>query len=589
MRSSLLLSGALCVTLLAALPAGAGTKAWLDSNEVAAGESVRLILEHDGQSGSQPDLAPLSKDFDVVDSSTSSNVQIVNGRMSSGTQLQLTLSPKHTGQLVIPPLNWGGERTTPLTVIVSGGGSGQGATGGASAPAKAFIEIETEPKTPYVLSAVRLTVRVYEAVQLYRESLELPASNDALVRQLGNEEESSAEKNGVTYVVKTRHYLLFPQHSGKLTVAGITLNALAEVSAPRGDPNDPFSMLGGMLRNVRPMRLHSDPITLDVQPRPAAAASAPYWLPARSVNLETHWQPDTLQAHAGDPISLNLSIRALGLTAAQLPDLSKLLTIPGSLRVYPEQAKLNDASEADSVLGSREQTIAVIADQPGNYTIPALHVSWWDTQANQPRELSVPAATLQILPALAGAPGASAAAPAVSAPALVATAGPRAAQNNPLATARPAVGGAALMWQLVSATLLALWLATAGAWAWSRRRPAPPTRERAPEARVSSSRERAAFREACRHHDAAGARRHLLAWAREVYAADPPAGLSALARHLPDPSITPLLQELDRACFAGHADSAWDGEALARALTDLPAERGAARRPEALAPLYPNS
>jgi hypothetical protein len=77
---------------------------------------------------------------------------------------------------------------------------------------------------------------------------------------------------------------------------------------------------------------------------------------------------------------------------------------------------------------------------------------------------------------------------------------------------------------------------------------------------------RKAFRQACHDNDAAAARRHLLDWASVVWPHDPPAGLNALARRVPDPDAASLLRELDRACYAG---GDWHGEPLAKALTIL--------------------
>src|SRR5262249_5303238 len=60
-----------------------------------------------------------------------------------------------------------------------------------------------------------------------------------------------------------------------------------------------------------------------------------------------------------------------------------------------------------------------------------------------------------------------------------------------------------------------------------------------------------------------------------------------LAREANEPSLTPLLRDLDRACYVG---GQWSGQALAGALHDLPAGlqiRADAHSTEHLAPLYP--
>src|SRR6185437_3987766 len=154
----------------------------------------------------------------------------------------------------------------------------------------------------------------------------------------------------------------------------------------------------GMLRTVHPVRLHGSPIVLSVRPRPAGAVGS-YWLPARDITLSATWNPAKLTARAGDPVTLDVDLQATGLTAAQLPDLSSLLNTPAGLKAYPDQPKLTDSTQGGELVGSRDQTIALMADSPGHYTIPALTVSWWDTQNNQPRTATLPARTLTILPA----------------------------------------------------------------------------------------------------------------------------------------------------------------------------------------------
>ena len=70
---------------------------------------------------------------------------------------------------------------------------------------------------------------------------------------------------------------------------------------------------------------------------------------------------------------------------------------------------------------------------------------------------------------------------------------------------------------------------------------------------------RKAFRQACRQNDAQSARRHLLEWAHATWPHDPPKGLNALASRLDDAALTPLLKQLDRACYA---NGVWQGEKL---------------------------
>jgi hypothetical protein len=270
-------------------------------------------------------------------------------------------------------------------------------------------------------------------------------------------------------------------------------------------------------------------------------------------------------------------LSALGLTAGQLPDLAALMPLPEGIKAYPDQPRLNNEPQDGSVSGSRDQDIALIASRPGRYQLPAVRLAWWDTTRNSPREAILPAHTLEILPAAGG--GEVAAAPSAGTT--------PASPSGPLPVAAP--GGTRFPWPWLSLALGLFWLATLAAW-WRARRasPAPAPGTALAAAGPDASRAgvaRKAFHQACRDNAAPAARQHLLAWARATWPHDPPAGPTALARRLGNPSLPPLLRELDRACYAG---GEWHGKALAEALVSLPrAAEKAGGKGSQLSGLYP--
>ncbi len=369
--------------LLIAGSAHCAVRASVDSNSVGANGTIELMLEHDGQTSAEPDLSPLKEDFDVLSSSRSSNVQIVNGSMTSSARVELSLSPKHSGQIRIPAIAWGNEKSDPISVSVNAASSGSPQTPGASSgSAKVYLKTSIEPQQSYVQAGIDLTVRLYSAVPLYHAELELPADSDVLVQQVGADRNETVVENGERYQVVERHYELFPQRSGSLKLSGPALNAQIPVQN-RMDPfgnsfkdffgNIPF---GGAFTTAKPLRLHGDDIALNVLPRPAAAGGE-YWLPAQDVTLQGEWRPAQGPIKAGDPVTLDLHLKARGLTAAQLPDLNALLKLPPGVKAYPDQAKLTNDAQGGNLEGRRDQSIALIADRAGEFTIPALSVHWW--------------------------------------------------------------------------------------------------------------------------------------------------------------------------------------------------------------------
>jgi hypothetical protein len=122
------------------------------------------------------------------------------------------------------------------------------------------------------------------------------------------------------------------------------------------------------------------------------------------------------------------------------------------------------------------------------------------------------------------------------------------------------------------------------AWYLSRRQPPrlrAPTQEKR-DTRAADARRR--FGDACRRNDARAARSSLLEWIGASNADRRPVSLRAFAREADQPRLTRLLDDLDRACYAG---GAWEGVALLETLNKLPASQPSNHgSKEQLEPLY---
>src|SRR5690348_16614417 len=82
---TLMLMLTLMVMVMVSSPAAAAVNAQLSASAIAPGDTVQLTLEHTGHGGGEPDLSPLSQDFDVLATSSSSRFEIDNGVASSST------------------------------------------------------------------------------------------------------------------------------------------------------------------------------------------------------------------------------------------------------------------------------------------------------------------------------------------------------------------------------------------------------------------------------------------------------------------------------------------------------------------------
>src|SRR5690348_3632869 len=162
---SLLMLCLLALTARAAGPAAgssSGLHAFLDRDHAALGDTVTLNIEGADALSGAPDLSPLQKDFDVLGTSSSSKVQIVNGASQASTQLGVALRPRHAGTLTIPSLRIGSRQTQPLSLQVTPAPAG--ALGKAGDPA--FLEAGVDSGAPYVGQQIVYTLKLFYAGNL---------------------------------------------------------------------------------------------------------------------------------------------------------------------------------------------------------------------------------------------------------------------------------------------------------------------------------------------------------------------------------------------------------------------------------------
>jgi len=550
----------------------------LSNNKIGSGETVRLILKYDGRTDNQPDLQPLNKDFEVLGRSSGTNLQIINGRVTSQSQFSVLLMPKHNGKIQVPSLLWDGEMSTPLELTVGGNGSsGQSGSSTATDTSHIFFTTTLDQKQPYVQAAVVVLVRLYTDQPLYQATLDFPASSDVLVRQIGQDKELNETRNGRNYQIIERKYLLFPQRSGKISLKGPVLDAeVPDTTSYNPFGNDPFfgnllqrMPLSGMMNVKRPIRVKSKTINLEVQPRPALAMGKK-WLPASNLKLEESWQPDVTTVRVGEPFTRHLHIEAKGLSGAQLPDLGTLASVPGSIKTYPDQPEIKDTTQGSTLLGSQDIDVTLIATLPGQYELPPIHLSWWDTLKDKPRVTTLPARQLKVLPAVVRKGGTitpdTKVNPSDSGSGNTGINGEHAIFPKIITST---LSGTPWLW--VSIALIVLWLFTVFVW-WYTRKAAPAKLvekviDKNLPVDVNGTKSFKAFKLACQSNDPNLARLQLIAWAKTAWPDHPPLGINELAQRIGDEKLTPLLRELDRACFQGDE---WNGEALGKTLSTPP-------------------
>ena len=581
------------VTVMLSVPAWSDVRAHLDRGKVYIGDPVTLVIESAGSSSGEPDLSPLNKDFRVLGTGTSSQFSFSNGRTSNRTTWTVQLGPLQSGKLQIPPIQVGAEKTQALELEVTD------VPEQAAAQQSEHLFLEAEVGTSgntYVQQQIPYTLRFYHDDTLLSGDLRPPPLQGALIRQIGDEARYAVNRNKRRYQVIERRYLIAPEKSGELLVPPASFSGQISTGqqAPRAQSRrdrlmqDFFrgSPFGGGGRSVR---VFSKPLTIDVQPRPAGFAGA--WLPAENLELHDSWASDPPEFRAGEPVSRTLTLRATGLSGAQIPSL-KLDQPPGT-RVYPDAPVNETRTDNGKVYGLSRQTFTYLPGHAGALTIPAVEVPWWNTQDDQQAVARLPEWVLQVEPGVAGT---------APAPVIVPQPEERRSSASQSAdrlesevqdgrvTALPGTG----LWPwlataLVACLLLIAWyMVTRGRVPVVRRVDSRPETPREPDDGPSPGiRDLLPLLQgACESGDARAAAQALLALGRACWPADPPRSLGQLAVRLGRGQEQ--IRMLDRVLYAAES-TVWNGAELWDATRGVwsqgPARRKAAE--EVVPPLYP--
>jgi len=361
----------------------------LDRNPVPVSEAFTITFTADDIPDGSPDFTPLSINYEVLSQGQSKQFSLNNGQASRKMIWQVSVIAKKPGKLEIPVISFGKDHSNPFIVNVTYGAV-QGKQGG---DANIFLEVEANPKNPYVQAQVLYTVRVLTRVPFSGE-LGQPEVEGALVEKLDDDREYVDERDGVQFKVDERKYAVFPQKSGRLTIQPVNLTAqVASVSGTIFNPTfQPSS---------KPQRFHSEPVNLNVRPIPPQFTGK-QWLPATKLDLTGQWSSSSMSVAVGDPISRTINLVSEGTTLGVLPELVRDDLLSKEVRQYPDQGVPKEQKLNSGFVSSRQQKTAFIGSSPGEYHLASIEIPWWNTKTDKMEYARLPEQTFTVMPQVAG-------------------------------------------------------------------------------------------------------------------------------------------------------------------------------------------
>ncbi|MBN1338300.1 MAG: protein BatD [Bacteroidales bacterium] len=373
---------------------------------VAVGEKFNLVytLNAEGENfrgPAMPDFNVLSGPF----TSSSSNIQIINGQLSKSVELTFTyvLSAVKEGVFDIPAatVTVGGKqyRSNIIKIQVVKGASqqtpGQGrnqqdrSSGGISLDKDVFLRAIADKKNPMQGEQVIVTYKIYTKVPISHIDIQKLASfpgfwSQNLLKENEQLKQYTEYINGEEYVVAdVRKVALFAQKTGKLTIEPLEMECVAQVrqqSQKRTrDPffdsffNDPFF---NRYQNVE-LNLKSNPLTLDIKPLPSQNRPADFNGSVGNFSFNATINKTNLKSNE----AVNLKIVIAGTGNIELIE-NPVINFPPDFEVYDPKVSLNINTGNTGVSGQKTYEYLIIPRQPGSFRINPVRFSYFDLAKN---------------------------------------------------------------------------------------------------------------------------------------------------------------------------------------------------------------
>lgn len=354
----------------------------VDRAELARGETLTYTIRiYEQRQGMQLDLTPLTEDFDVLGTRTSSQVRSINGQVESWTDYIVTLFPLTEGELTIPPIEINNLQTEPILISVVNEGPRSNQDND-----ELFLEIEVNKDALYVQEQLLFTVKLYYTINGIRNpqftELEM---EDTVIQLIGSPNQYEQIIEGVRYGVYEKRYVIFPQRSGPLEIPDILF---------RGEVTDGSSNFVFRNLNTRRVTAFIEGITISVNERPVAAQEFDNWLPVTNLSISEEWSTDLENLSVGDSITRTITLTADGLDGAVLPPFSPE-TLDG-INVYQDPASIERTYVDGSIVGTRVESSTLVPVIAGTIEIPEIVIPWWDVSSDELKEAVITAKSIQV-------------------------------------------------------------------------------------------------------------------------------------------------------------------------------------------------
>ncbi|MFZ0827752.1 MAG: BatD family protein [Verrucomicrobiia bacterium] len=366
----------------------------LDRDTLALGETATLSLTFEGgqpQTAPSPDVSGLQ----IINTGNSQNFSIVNGQMSSTVSITFSVSPKRTGEFVIPAMtvDVNGQALTspPLKLRVTEPNSPppQAVNSGSEV---AFMKLRLPKDKVYAGEVVTAQLELYfrQEVQNYGnfQINALPVDGFTTGKLVEGPHRRVQIGNAV-YTVVPAAFTLTAQKTGPVSVGPITGSVVVVLPASN-QGGDPFFRQFFNNGEQKQISLAVDAQKIESLPLPAANAPPNFNGAIGSYTMAVSAGPTNVAV--GDPITVHVQISGRGaLDALALPDQPAWR----DFKAYPPTQNLKTTDQL-GIEGTKTFEQIVTPQNTDVHELPAFAFSFFDPDAGTYRTLTEPPVQLAV-------------------------------------------------------------------------------------------------------------------------------------------------------------------------------------------------
>ncbi|MBT3233767.1 MAG: protein BatD [Calditrichaeota bacterium] len=385
--------------------------ATIEPSTCSYGDRVTYTATLSGKS-SLPDINPPTfGSFDVISGpSSSTEIQMINGRVSRTKSISYVLKPRKTGRIIISPASAKDKRkvlksnsvslkvqkaAAPQTTSAKSNIKGVSKTKSGSLP-DVFLVASADKDSVFLREMITVTYELYfkvnvsnygfpslpRATGFWQEEFKIPSRppiRDATVR-------------GVGYKVATiRKVGLFPTRKGKLTIEPLTAEVTVEVPRSSSRRRSVFDIS----RNRQEVKdITTQPLELVVKPLPAIGRPKNFQGDVGDFRVNVAY--DNYEVSQHDAVNVTVKIDGTGYLKSIKPP---KLKVPDGFETFDPTVTENITTSGQVMRGKKTFSYLIIPRRSGTFNLDAIEFSFFNTMKKKYKTVKSGAKRIVVNPA----------------------------------------------------------------------------------------------------------------------------------------------------------------------------------------------